>query len=109
MHAGDESQVNRIFGKCLASVKSVADRYGGATRLLLALPDKTFAPHIAAHAYKLLDEAPSLALDPHGEMTAAYEIEQVPLEVAMNRLIRSKPDCESLAARLHTRTDVNFT
>ncbi len=109
MHAGDESQVNRIFGKCLASVKAVADRYGGATRLLLALPDKAIAARIAAHAYKMLDEAPSLTLDPHGEMTAVYEIEQVPLEVAMNRLIRSKPDCESLAARLHTRTDVNFT
>jgi ubiquinone biosynthesis protein UbiJ len=42
-------------------------------------------------------------------MIAAYELEQVPLEIVMNRLIRSKPDCETLASRLHTRTDVDFT
>ena len=109
IHTGAEPQFDRIFGKCLASVRSVADRCGGATRLLLSLPDKAFAARIADRAQALLDEEPTLACDPQGEMIAAYEIDQVPLEVVMNRLIRSKPDCEALASRLHTRTDVRFT
>jgi hypothetical protein len=108
MRAGDESKIDRIVGKCLASIRAVVDRCGGATRLLMSLPDKTFAACFAARAQALLDEQPTLACDPQGEMIAAYEIDQVPLEVVMNRLIRSKPDCESLASRLHTRTDVCF-
>jgi serine/threonine protein kinase len=61
---GIEPQIDRVFGRCLASLKSVADRYGGATRLLLSLPDKAFSTRIAARAQTLLDDDPTLVCDP---------------------------------------------
>ena len=77
-------------------------------RLLISLPDKSLAAPIAARVTQEVGEAPTLVTDPKGEMIAVYEIEQVPFTAIANRLIRSKPDCESLASRLHTRTDINF-
>jgi hypothetical protein len=105
---GSDRDIDRILGKCLTSIESVASRYGGATRLLLSLPEKSIAASIADRVREVTGESPTLACDPQGEMIAVYEIEKVPLAVVMNRLIRSKPDCESLASRLHTRTDVDF-
>jgi hypothetical protein len=108
LQRGSEVDIDRILGKCLTSIESNAGRYGGAMRLLLSLPDKTIATRIASRVREATGEHPTLACDPQGEMIAVYEIEQVPLAVVTNRLIRSKPDCESLASRLHTRTDVDF-
>jgi hypothetical protein len=100
--------VDRILEKRLASLEHAAGRFGGSMRLLISLPDKSLAAPIAARVTQEVGEAPTLVTDPKGEMIAVYEIEQVPFTAIANRLIRSKPDCESLASRLHTRTDINF-
>jgi hypothetical protein len=104
----NDSDIDRILGKRLASLEQTASRSGGALRLLLSLTEKALAPRIADRVGHMTGETPTLICDPQGEMIAVYEIEQVPLTAVANRLIRSKPDCESLASRLHTRTDVNF-
>jgi hypothetical protein len=105
---GNDLDIDRILGKRLALLEQTAGRLGGALRLLLSLPEQTLAAHVAGRVGHMTGEAPTLVCDPQGEMIAVYEIEQVPLTAVANRLIRSKPDCESLASRLHTRTDVNF-
>jgi serine/threonine protein kinase len=104
----NDSDIDRILGKRLASLEQTACRSGGALRLLLSLTERALAPRIADRVAHITGEAPTLVCDPQGEMIAVYEIEQVPMTTIANRLIRSKPDCESLASRLHTRTDVNF-
>jgi hypothetical protein len=75
---------------------------------VISLPDQSLAGPIATKVEQEIGDPPSLVIDSKGEMVAVYEIEQVPFSAIANRLIRSKPDCETLAARLHTRTDINF-
>ncbi|HKD38396.1 MAG TPA: hypothetical protein VKB78_16395, partial [Pirellulales bacterium] len=101
-------EIDRILEKRIASLEHAAGRFGGSMRLLISLPDKSLAGPIAAKVAQEIGDPPSVVTDPKGEMIAVYEIEQVPFAAIANRLIRSKPDCESLAARLHTRTDINF-
>jgi hypothetical protein len=101
-------EVDRILEKRIATLEHAAGRFGGSMRLLISLPDKSLAGPIAARIRQEIGEAPTLVTDPVGEMIAVYEIEQVSLAAIANRLIRSKPDCETLASRLHTRTDINF-
>jgi hypothetical protein len=57
---------------------------------------------------RITGQCPTLDCDLQGELIAVYEIQRLPLATVTNRLVRLRPECESLAARLHTRTDVNF-
>ncbi len=104
----NHTKVDRILGNCFATIEAAAGKFGGAMRLLLTLPDQSVAHCVGDRVQSLTGELPTLVADAQGEMIVAYEIEQVPLLAVVNRLIRAKPDCESLAARLHTRTDVRF-
>lgn len=103
-----ESDIDRMLGEKLVSLEQASGRLGGAFRLFLHLPDEALAARLSSRVAQMTGELPTQICDPQGEMLAIYEIEKVPLTIITNRLIRSKPDCESLASRLHTRTDVRF-
>ncbi len=104
----NDADIEQILGTCLTAMESVAGRSGGEVRPLLVLPDGPVGNRITERFLRVTGQCPTLACDPQGELIAIYEIQRLPLCAVTNRLVRSRPECESLAARLHTRTDVNF-
>jgi hypothetical protein len=108
LEQGNDADIEQILGKCLTAMESVAGRSGGDVRPLLVLPDGPIGNRITERFLRITGQCPTLACDPQGELIAVYEIQRLPLVTVTNRLVRSRPECESLAARLHTRTDVNF-
>jgi hypothetical protein len=108
LEQGNDADIEQILGKCLTAMESVAGRSGGGVRPLLVLPDSPIGNRIAERFLHVTGQCPTLACDADGELVAVYEIQRLPLAAVANRLVRSQPECESLAARLHTRTDVNF-
>ena len=104
----NDADIEQILGTCLTAMESVAGRSGGEVRPLLVLPDGPIGNRITERFLRVTGQCPTLACDPQGELIAVYEIQRLPLITVTNRLVRSRPECESLAARLHTRTDVNF-
>ncbi len=84
-------------------------RCGGASRLLIAVPEQSSTTDIATCADEQFSEVPSIVRATRGDIVVCYEVEQVPLVSVASILINSRPDCADLVAHLHTRTDIEWT
>jgi serine/threonine protein kinase len=82
---------------------------GGAKRLLLAIPSQLDVVDLARGIEQVADERVSVSIEPQGDVKLCYEIEALPWEGIQNKLIRQRHDCRELAARLHTRINVDWT
>ena len=92
-----------------AATPRLLPRCGGASRLLLAVPEESSATTIAKCLEEQFNETPSIVRATHGDVVVCYEVEQIPLVTIATTLIQSRPDCADLVAHLHTRNDVDWT
>jgi len=81
---------------------------GGASRLLLVAPEGGQTEQIRAALGRISGHDPSLAPDETCGIIACYEAECIPWEGVTARFIRSQPNCDELASRLHTRIDIDW-
>lgn len=79
----------------------------GAKRLMLVTPQGFDAALLNELLHRVEDD-PTIVHDPHGGFAVGYEVEDLPLESVFTLLMRCKADCQELAARLHTRTDIEW-
>ena len=84
-------------------------RCGGATRLLVAIPERSKSSVILQEFQKQLEHVPCVIPATAGEFVTCYEVEQVPLNNVTMNLLENKPNSFEIASRLHTRTDVSWT
>ena len=84
-------------------------RCGGATRMLLAIPERSRSAAVPKEFQDQLEQAPSVIPSTVGEVAACYEVEQIPLNNVTMSLLQNRPDSIEYASRLHTRTDVPWS
>ena len=81
---------------------------GGATRLLVVLPRGEHASTMQQLIENAVDETPTTVLDDDRDIVFCHEAEQIGLVDVANKLIEYRPYCADIAARIHTRTDVDW-
>jgi len=107
-----DAQPDRPGGRLRDCLDQAAPRLsdcGGAKRLLAVCPDGTDAPALAETIRAGSRQMPTVLPDPGGELILCYEVEQMSLCAVAAALIHHRPDLAEIAARLHTRIDVDWT
>ena len=82
---------------------------GGAKRLLAVCPDGTDAAALGDTVKAGSGQMPTVLPGAGGDLVLCYEVEQIPLSQVAATLVDHRPDVAEIAARLHTRIDVNWT
>lgn len=95
--------------QCLeAATPDLLTAGGGGKRLLLVAPHDTDASCLREEVERASGDRPTVVCDPLGELLLCYEAEHVGMDGVFARFIRSRPDCQDLASRLHTRVDISW-
>lgn len=82
---------------------------GGAKRVLVKLPtDGDLDVATLSQDARLAKESATLFTEGEGRVAVCFEVEQIPLDNIAVSLIRNRGDYFDLAARLHTRIDVEW-
>ena len=76
--------------------------------MLLVAPNDADASCLREEVERASEDEATLVCDPQGELLLCYEAEDVGMEGVYARFIRSRPDCQDLASRLHTRVDISW-
>jgi hypothetical protein len=82
---------------------------GGAARVLLVLPETSGESRLHATFASRFGQPPTVAFDAHCDAALCCEMEQIPIAPVAAMLVDHRRDCAEAAARLHTRSDVNWT
>jgi eukaryotic-like serine/threonine-protein kinase len=97
-----------LMRACLAEATPGLMACGGDRRLLMVTSEQTDAGPLAQAVTEVTSRAPSLVVDPAGEPVLCYEVAGMPLANAAASLVENQPHCAQLAARLHTRCDIDW-
>jgi len=101
----DTEQLKECVDRALPQLAS----YGGAKRALVTLPSNggIDAATIGQDA-RLAKESVTMLTEGKGMVSVCFEVEQIPLDNVAAALIRNRLDYLDLAAKLHTRIDVDW-
>jgi hypothetical protein len=101
----DTEQLQECVDRALPQLAS----YGGAKRVLVTLPANggLDAANLARDA-RLAEESVTMVTEGKGIVSVCFEVEQIPLDNIAASLIRNRHDYLDLAAKLHTRIDVDW-
>ena len=95
--------------QCLeAAAPNLLATGGGSKRLLLVAPRDADTSCLQEVVERTSGDEATIVRDPHGALQLCYEAEDVGLEGLYARFIRSRPDSQDLASRLHTRVDISW-
>ena len=83
-------------------------RVGGVTRTLLMIPENFDRSEIAAETRQLDGVPPTTVPSSTEDLWVVCEGEQLSVDGVFGTLLRRSPDCQQLAARLHTRIDIDW-
>lgn len=108
LKARQDDGARRLLSQWLEAAVPDLRMTGGATRLLVVAPGGVDGSLIARRVHDVLREQVTVSLDPHGELIACCEVEELSLEGITARFTRRRPDCREMASRLHTRIDVDW-
>ncbi len=108
-HVSDKNISAWVQRELESATPRLLTRCGGASRLLVAIPEQSSMEQIRRCLEGQFNENPSIVQATRGDVVMCYEVEQIPLVNVASNLIRSRPDCADLVAHLHTRTDVHWT
>jgi hypothetical protein len=97
-----------LMRACLADATPGLMACGGDRRLLMVTSEQSDAGPLAQAVTEVTSRAPSLVVDPAGEPVLCYEVAGMPLTNAAASLVENQPHCAQLAARLHTRCDIDW-
>ncbi len=81
---------------------------GGAKRLLTIVPRSSGSEPMAASLERYLGEPLTVAFDTDGDLVFCYEAEGLDIVDVAWKLVGDRPDLLQVAARLHTRADIDF-
>ncbi len=98
-----------MLRSCLAEAMPELIACGGDRRLLVMTGDEQDAAALAHAATKITGHAPSMVVDGSSDPVLCYEVAALRLWDAAALLIDGQPHCAALAARLHTRCDVEWS
>ena len=94
---------------CLeAATPNLLTAGGGAKRLLLVAPSHLDASCLREVSQQASGDDATVVCGFGHEVLVCYEVERVSLEGVAARFISSRPDCQKLASRLHTRIDIDW-
>jgi len=82
---------------------------GGARRLLLMVPEGADAAGLAQQVVADHAVAPSIVHDPDPDVRICFEVDKLPLSAIARSLVEQHAKYTDIAARLHTRIDVEWT
>ena len=103
-----EQSINRLC-HCFKAANPRLAACGGGKRLLLAVPRGASYEGLQKVLEQGLDESVSVAFNNVGDVVLCCELGQISPEQIGARLVDERPDYAELAARLHTRNDVNWS
>src|SRR5262249_29875540 len=102
-------QLSTLLRKCLQQALPDLLTLGGAKRLLVIIPGKLDLMRVAREVEHLAKEQVSVVIEQGGDLKLCYEIENLRWQGIQSKLLRQRTDCQELAARLHTRINVDWT
>jgi hypothetical protein len=106
---GQTNGLRAALRQCVqAATPKLLKTAGGGRRLLLVTPGGVEASHLQEEVQLACGDNASVVSDGGNQVLLCYDVEQLSLEAVTGRFLKSLPDCQELAARLHTRTDVNW-
>ena len=105
----DVDSDSATLAESLASARPRLMRCGGSKRLLVMLPSGSTHVRPLEILHEEMDETPSVAENNDGDFILCYEVEQLSLTQVAVTLIDGRRDYAEFAARLHTRTDVDWS
>ena len=82
---------------------------GGARRLMVIAPPDLSTTELRAQLSKLTNDQLTIVQDRIGELVVCYEVEQIPIDNVLAKLIGTREDILEVARRLHTRIDVSWS
>ena len=106
--ASSQDQDSNPLRKCVAMAHPFWTKCGGARRLLTVVPESSAREPIAASLEHYLEQSMNLVFDADGDLVFCYEAEGLEIIDLAWSLIGDRPDLLQVAARLHTRTDVDW-
>jgi hypothetical protein len=107
--SADANVLTGLVSSCLQIARPELLDLGGAKRLLLAIPMQMNVVDVARGIEQVARERVSVSIEQEGDVKLCYEIEGLPWEGIQNKLIRQRHDSRELAARLHTRINIDWT
>jgi hypothetical protein len=108
-HDGQTEGEKDLLQESLEAATPRLLKCGGAKRLLVMLPEGSTCTRPLEVLHHQFKETPSVAANCDGDFVICYEIERMSLTQAAVTLIDGRRDFAEFAARLHTRTDVQWT
>ena len=108
LKASDDDHVSQLILQWLGAAVPDLRLTGGAKRLLVAAPNAADGARIAMEVRRVLEEEVTLSTDPRGELIACCEVESLSAEGIAAQFVKQRPDCREMAARLHTRVNVDW-
>ncbi|MFV2066614.1 MAG: tubulin-like doman-containing protein [Pirellulales bacterium] len=106
---GTSEKPGNALEACLEAATPSWTGCGGARRLLLVLPERAEAASLAQQIVADHSAAPSIVHDPDPEVRFCFEVERLPLAALARSLVEHNTSYIDIAARLHTRIDVEWT
>ncbi len=82
---------------------------GGATRLMLAVPEEAPVTAIAGFIQNQFDHEANVIAATCGDLVVCYEMAAIPIENVAMSIMQMQPDCAELVGRLHCRNDIEWT
>jgi hypothetical protein len=86
---------------------SFFDECGGASRLLLTLPNAD--EKLEKGVQRESEQGITFISGCGDHITACFEVEQMPIQHLLHAITQGRPDFAEIAARLHTRIDVDWS
>jgi len=106
-HVALPSGAERL-GNCHRQATTPLAQCGGAKRLIAMFPPETDKESFEAALADFTDDELSLVAGPEGDFMLLYEHESLALADVARKIIDDRLDYAQAAARLHTRTDVQW-
>jgi hypothetical protein len=101
--SGDE-----LLRSCLAEAMPELASCGGDRRLLVLTNRQEDVATLTEAVTRIAGHAPSVVVDGANDPALCYEIGGLPLWEVAASLVDGQPHCAALAARLHTRCDIEW-
>jgi hypothetical protein len=106
---GGDSGLPARLHQCLeAAAPDLLAIGGGGKRLLLVVPNDADASCLREEVEGASGDQATVVRDPQGDPQLCCEAEHLGMEGVYARFIKSRPDCQDLASRLHTRVDISW-
>ena len=109
LEEADGEFLRRSIRECVqAATPDVLCEAGGCTRALLVAPRDLEGTRLRENIEQIAGCETTVVFDSGKDVTLCYEVENVSVDNVLNGLVRSRPDCQELALRLHTRIDIDW-